>query len=89
MKDTPTILQAETNLTDLELFFRYGENYFSKITIDPQKSSAKITIDSMPSVQFNVLKSTSEKFNIKILEENIDSKDGNISGKINLKYENN
>jgi hypothetical protein len=43
----------------------------------------------MPSVQFNILKSTSEKFNIKILEENIDSKDGNISGIINLKYENN
>ena len=57
--------------------------------IDPKKSSAKITIDSMPSVQFNILKSTSEKFNIKILEQNIDSKDGNINGIISLKYENN
>lgn len=89
LKNTPTIVQAETNLPDLELFFRYGENYFSEIMIDPQRSSAKITIDSMPSVQFNILKSTSEKFNIKILEENIDSKDGNINGIINLKYENN
>jgi len=89
LKNTPTILQAETNLPDLELFFRYGENYFSEITIDPQRSSAKITIDLMPSVQFNILKSTSEKFNIKILEENIDIKDGNINGIINLKYENN
>ena len=43
----------------------------------------------MPFVQFNILKSTSEKFNIKILEENIDIKDGNINGIINLKYENN
>ncbi|MDA1036850.1 MAG: hypothetical protein O3C35_00680 [Proteobacteria bacterium] len=89
LKNTPTILQAQTNLPDLELFFRYGENYFSEITIDPQRSSAKITIDSMPSFQFNILKSTSEKFNIKILEENIDIKDGNINGIINLKYENN
>ena len=89
LKNTPTILQAETNLPDLELFFRYGENYLSEITINPQRSSAKITIDSMPSFQFNILKSTSEKFNIKILEENIDIKDGNINGIINLKYENN
>ena len=89
LKNAPTKLQAETKLPDLELFFKYGENYFSEIIIDVQSSNVRITINEMPSLQFNILKSISEKFNIKILDQNIEINNDKINGLIDLQYENN
>ena len=65
------------------------KNIFQILQIDPQNSSAKITINSMPSFQFNILKNGAEKLNIKISEQNLETTDGNIDGVLNLKYENN
>ena len=42
----------------------------------------------MPSLQFNILKSISEKFNIKILDQNIEINNDKINGLIDLQYEN-
>ena len=89
LKNTPKKLQAEAKLPDLELFFKYGENYFSEIIIDAQSSNVRITINEMPSLQFNILKSISEKFNIKILDQNIEINNDKINGLIDLQYENN
>ena len=89
LKNAPTKLQAETKLPDLELFFKYGENYISEIIIDAQSSNVRITINEMPSLQFNILKSISEKFNIKILDQNIEINNDKINGLIDLQYENN
>ena len=84
MNNTPDI-----KLPNLELFFKYGEKYISDITVDVNDSSAKVKINSLPSFQFNILKSSAEKLNITISEKNIETKDGNINGILNLKYENN
>jgi len=89
LKNAPKKIQAETKLPDLELFFKYGENYFSEIIIDAQSSNVRITINEMPSMQFNILKSISEKFNIKILDQNIEINNDKINGLIDLQYENN
>lgn len=89
LKNAPKNPQAETKLPDLELFFKYGENYFSEIIIDAQSSNVRITINEMPSLQFNILKSISEKFNIKILDQNIEINNDKINGLIDLQYENN
>lgn len=89
LKNIPTDYRANTKLPNLDLFFKYGENYFSDITIDVQSSTAKITINSMPSLQFNILKSTSAKMNLKISDNNIEIKDDNASGVIDIYYENN
>ena len=43
----------------------------------------------MPSSQFNILKNISEKFNIKILDQNIEINNDKINGLIDLQYENN
>ena len=88
LKNAPKNPQAETKLPDLELFFKYGENYFSEIIIDAQSSNVRITINEMPSLQFNILKSISEKFNIKILDQNIEINNDKINGLIDLQYEN-
>ena len=84
MNNTPDI-----KLPNLELFFKYGEKYISDITVDVNDSSAKVKINSMPSIQFNILKTGAEKLNITISEQNIETTDGNINGILNLKYENN
>ena len=84
MNNTPDI-----KLPNLELFFKYGEKYISDITVDVNDSSAKVKINSMPSFQFNILKTGAEKLNITISEKNLETTDGNINGILNLKYENN
>ena len=84
MNNTPDI-----KLPNLDLFFKYGKEYISDITVDIINSSAKVKINSMPSFQFNILKNGAEKLNIKISEQNIEATDGNIDGILTLKYENN
>ena len=89
LKNTPKDYRADIKLPDLELFFKYGEKYFSEIIVDVQNSSARISVNAMPSLQFNILKKTSEKFDFRVLDQNIEIKDDNINGVIEIKYENN
>ena len=89
LENVPINSTPDIKLPNLELFFKYGEKYISDITVDVNDSSAKVKINSMPSFQFNILKSGAEKLNITISEQNIETTDGNINGILNLKYENN
>ena len=89
LENVPMNNIPDIKLPNLELFFKYGEKYISDITVDVNESSAKVKINSMPSFQFNILKSGAEKLNITISEKNIETTDGNINGILNLKYENN
>ena len=89
LENVPINSTPDIKLPNLELFFKYGEKYISDITVDVNDSSAKVKINSMPSFQFNILKTGAEKLNITISEKNIEITDGNINGILNLKYENN
>ena len=89
LENVPMRNTSDIELPNLELFFKYGEKYISDITVDVTDSSAKVKINSMPSFQFNILKTGAEKLNITISEQNIETTDGNINGILNLKYENN
>ena len=89
LENVPINSTPDIKLPNLELFFKYGEKYISDITVDVNDSSAKVKINSMPSFQFNILKTGAEKLNITISEQNIETTDGNINGILNLKYENN
>ena len=89
LENVPINSTPDIKLPNLELFFKYGEKYISDITVDVNDSSAKVKINSMPSIQFNILKTGAEKSNITISEQNIETTDGNINGILNLKYENN
>jgi len=75
-------------LPNLDLFFKYGEKYISDISIDVTNSSAKVKISSMPSLQFNILKTGVEKLNISILDSSLEIKDGSVSGVLTLRYQN-
>tara|TARA_A100001015_G_scaffold88656_1_gene98620 strand:+ start:830 stop:1978 length:1149 start_codon:yes stop_codon:yes gene_type:complete len=89
LENVPINSTPDIKLPNLELFFKYGEKYISDITVDVNDSSAKVKINSMPSIQFNILKTGAEKLNITISEQNIETTEGNINGILNLKYENN
>ncbi len=79
--------QTNIELPNLELFFKFGEKYISDITVDILNSSAKIQINSMPTFQFNILKTSAEKLNISISENGIEIIDGNVDGILTLRYE--
>ena len=89
LKNTSTDYRKDIKLPNLDLFFKYGENYFSDIIIDVQGSTAKITLNSMPFLQFNILKTATEKLNFKISDRNIEIKDDNVNGVIEIYYEDN
>ena len=88
LKNTPVENQATIDLPNLDLFFKYGEKYISDISIDVTNSSAKVKISSMPSLQFNILKTGVEKLNISILDTSLEIKDGSVSGVLTLRYQN-
>jgi len=88
LKNTPVENQATIDLPNLDLFFKYGEKYISDISIDVTNSSAKVKISSMPSLQFNILKTGVEKLNISILDSSLEIKDESVSGVLTLRYQN-
>ena len=88
LKNIPLNNQANIELPNLDLFFQYGEKYISDISIDVTISLAKVKISSMPSLQFNILKTSVEKLNISILDSNIEIKDGSVNGVLTLRYQN-
>ena len=88
LKNIPLNNQANIELPNLDLFFKYGEKYISDISIDVTNSLAKVKISSMPSLQFNILKTSVEKLNISILDSNIEIKDGSVNGVLTLRYQN-
>ena len=88
LKNIPLNNQSNIELPNLDLFFQYGEKYISDISIDVTNSLAKVKISSMPSLQFNILKTSVEKLNISILDSNIEIKDGSVNGVLTLRYQN-
>ena len=88
LKNIPLNNQPNIELPNLDLFFQYGEKYISDISIDVTNSSAKVKISSMPSLQFNILKTSVERLNISILDSNIEIKDGSVNGVLTLRYQN-
>ena len=88
LKNIPLNNQANIELPNLDLFFQYGEKYISDISIDVTNTLAKVKISSMPSLQFNILKTSIEKLNISILDSNIEIKDGSVNGVLTLRYQN-
>ena len=88
LKNIPLNNQANIELPNLDLFFQYGEKYISDISIDVKNSSVKVKISSMPSLQFNILKTGVEKLNISILDSNIEIQDGSVNGVLTLRYQN-
>jgi len=75
-------------LPNLDVFLKYGSKYISDISLDANTSIASIKINSMPEFQFNILKNNAERFNIKIIDDDLISNDGLINGILKAGYSN-
>lgn len=79
---------SSIELPDLDIFLKYGSKYISDISIDVSTSVVSIKINSMPDFQFNILKNNAERFNIDIINDDLNSIDGFINGILEVGYSN-
>ena len=79
---------SSVELPNLDIFLKYGANYISDISIDVNTSVISIKINSMPDFQFNILKNNAERFNINIINDDLNSIDGIINGILKVGYKN-
>jgi hypothetical protein len=79
---------SSVELPDLDIFLKYGSKYISDISIDVNTSVVSIKINSMPDFQFNILKNNAERFNINIINDDLNSIDGFINGILKVGYSN-
>ena len=79
---------SSIELPDLDIFLKYGSKYISDISIDVNTSVVSIKINSMPDFQFNILKNNAERFNIDIINDDLNSTDGFINGILKVGYSN-
>lgn len=88
-KQIPESNLISVKIPDLDVFFKYGSEYISDISIDIDASYASIKINSMPEFQFNILKNNASRFNIQIIDNDLESIDGFISGTLKAGLNNN
>jgi hypothetical protein len=79
---------SSVELPNLDIFLKYGANYISDISIDVNTSVISIKINSMPDFQFNILKNNAERFNINIINDDLNSIDGFTNGILKVGYRN-
>ena len=79
---------SSVELPNLDIFLKYGANYISDISIDVNTSVISIKINSMPDFQFNILKNNAERFNINIINDDLNSIDGFKNGILKVGYRN-
>ncbi|MDC1241506.1 hypothetical protein N8Z97_01665 [Gammaproteobacteria bacterium] len=88
-KQIPESNLISVKIPDLDVFFKYGSEYISDISIDIDASYASIKINSMPEFQFNVLKNNASRFNIQIIDNDLESINGFINGTLKAGLNNN
>ena len=75
-------------LPNLDIFYTLGSKYLTKSSINLETSVASIAIDSMPEIQFSLMQSASSQFNIYIIDKDVTSINGLVSGVIELRLTN-
>jgi hypothetical protein len=88
LKQVPTTDLSSIKLPDLDLFLKYGSKYISDISINIDTSEATIQLNSMPDLQFNILKNNSQRFNVNIDDSDIIVNNSSINGALKIKYKN-
>ncbi|MDA9314985.1 hypothetical protein N9Q66_00080 [Gammaproteobacteria bacterium] len=75
-------------LPNLDIFYTLRSKYLTKSSINLETSVASIAIDSMPEIQFSLMQSASSQFNIYIIDKDVTSINGLVSGVIELRLTN-
>jgi hypothetical protein len=88
LKDIPDNLNVKTKLPNLDLFYNLSSKYLSRSSIDLNRFTATITIESMPELQYRLIQGASSKFGVTIVNSDIDFKNGFVDGEILLRFDN-
>ncbi|MDA7729750.1 hypothetical protein OAT15_03110 [Gammaproteobacteria bacterium] len=78
----------EIKIPNIDFIYRLGGKFVSNIQINFVTSTAKISIDSMPSMQMSLISNMGESFGIEILEQDTSDLNGLVSGVITIKFSN-
>lgn len=85
VKGVPNDQVSNIKLPNLDIFYMLGSKYLTKSSINLETSVASITIDSMPEIQFRLIQSASSQFNMSVIDKNVVSINGFVSGIIELR----
>ena len=88
VKGVPKGAAPNIKLPNLDIFYTLGSKYLTKSSINLETSVASIAIDSMPEIQFSLMQSASSQFNIYIIDKDVTSINGLVSGVIELRLTN-
>ena len=88
VKGVPKGAVSNIQLPNLDIFYTLGSKYLTKSSINLETSVASIAIDSMPEIQFRLIQGASSQFNIYIIDKDIASINGFVSGVIELRLPN-
>ena len=88
VKGIPSRRAENIKLPNLDIIYKLASNYLTRSSINLETSVASITIESMPEIQFGLIQSASSKFNISIIDKDIASINGLVSGVIELRLTN-
>jgi len=88
VKGVPKGAVSNIQLPNLDIFYTLGSKYLTKSSINLETSVASIAIDSMPEIQFSLMQSASSQFNIYIIDKDVTSINGLVSGVIELRLTN-
>ena len=79
---------AISNFTNLNFLVSLGENYLKSVDIDFNSNEAVLSLESLPEIQYRLIKNTVGSLNVEIISENVASNENLISGEIKIGFYN-
>lgn len=77
-----------SNFTNLNFLVSLGENYLKSVDIDFNSNEAVLSLESLPEIQYRLIKNTVGSLNVEIISENVASNENLISGEIKIGFYN-
>ena len=79
---------SSSNFTNLNFLVSLGENYLKSVDIDFNSNEAVLSLESLPEIQYRLIKNTVGSLNVEIISENVASNENLISGEIKIGFYN-
>ena len=77
-----------SNFTNLNFLVSLGENYLKSVDIDFNSNEAVLSLESLPEIQYRLIKNTVGSLNVEIISENVALNENLISGEIKIGFYN-
>ena len=77
-----------SNFSNLNFLVSLGENYLKSVDIDFNSNEAVLSLESLPEIQYRLIKNTVGSLNVEIISENLASNENLVSGEIKIGFYN-